>query len=603
MITAGIETGSFPEGKRERLCAALVVVGGGPPEVGAYGIIQQLHTVIANGHKPLAAAENVLEALALYADVVVHLYQLRGGQSQPGGGVVVPYLSQSSFIALRDTGQCSPLHCGNSHAGKPCLRQGKWERDVHRPARLAVCPQHRTALRLAVDRGRKHKIVGVQVGKEVPVFHHGFGIGEGNFQGRVGRLDCVNLWGVAAVGQHKTVHAEFPVGGAVAEVAAVGKAGLTVRVSHCNAVVHVLPDKAALIQRLFIGILGIIGDAAAAVAHGVAVLTHDKGLFRVLCQKLFDVCHRGIHLAFHIGGGGVFPVPENTLVVHKAAGVGAAEVFAHLPQGLAAVALVAARPDEDGRVVFVPFQHRFGAGKHIFPPLRARTGQRPLVRAVRAQLLPCAVGLQIRLPDDVQAIFIAELQKIRVVRVVAGAHGVHVVGLQVFHVPQHLFPADRAPGAAAPLVAVDALEHDALAVQKHLAVLQFKFAQTDFQAGALCQITLAQQGNFCLVQVRLLGAPQSGMLHRKGEGDILHVLFHVRVSLALAEHHAAVVLGRLAHLSRLLLPVKHHRDGARAADPAIKGDSSAGKVRGKLLLHKGIFQMQFRLRKQLHRAE
>ena len=98
-------------------------------------------------------------------------------------------------------------------------------------------------------------------------------------------------------------------------------------------------------------------------------------------------------------------------------------------------------------------------------------------------------------------------------------------------------------------------------------------------------------------------APQSGMLHRKGEGDILHVLFHVRVSLALAEHHAAVVLGRLAHLSRLLLPVKHHRDGARAADPAIKGDSSAGKVRGKLLLHKGIFQMQLRLREQLHGAE
>ena len=254
-------------------------------------------------------------------------------------------------------------------------------------------------------------------------------------------------------------------------------------------------------------------------------------------------------------------------------------------------------------MIFVPLQHGFGTGQHILPPLRAGTGQGPLVRAVCAQLLPCAVGLQIGLPDDIQAVFIAELQKIRVVRVVAGAHGVHVVGFQVFHVPQHLFPANGAAGAAAPLVAVDALEHDALAVQKHLAVLQFKFAQTDFQAGALCQITLAQQGNFCLVQVRLLGAPQSGMLHRKGEGDILHVLFHVRVSLALAEHHAAVVLGRLAHLSRLLLPVKHHRDGARAADPAIKGDSSAGKVRGKLLLHKGIFQMQFRLRKQLHRAE
>ena len=342
--------------------------------------------------------------------------------------------------------------------------------------RFAVCPQHRTALRFTVDRGKKHKVVGVQVCKEVPVFNHGFRIGQGDFQWRISRLDCIHLGGVAAVGQHKAVHAEFPVGGAVAEVPAVGKAGLSVRACHRNAVVHVLPDKPALIQRLFVGVLGVVGDAAAAVAHGVAVLAHDKGLFRVLCQKRFDTGDRGVHLALHIGGGGVFPVPENALVVHKAAGVGAAEVFAHLPQGLAAVALVAAGPDEDGRVVFVPLQHGFGAGKHILPPLRAGTGQRPLVRAVRAQFLPCAVAFQIGLPDDIQAVFIAKLQKIRVIRVVAGAHSVDVVGFQVLHIPQHLFPADGAACFAAPLVAVDALEHDAFAVQKHLAVFQFKLA-------------------------------------------------------------------------------------------------------------------------------
>ena len=472
-----------------------------------------------------------------------------------------------------------------------------------RPARLAVCPQHRPALRLAVDRGRKHKVVGVQVGKEIPVFNHGFRVGQGDLQRCVGRLDGVHFGGVTAAGQYKAVHAEFPVGGAVAEVAAIGKAGLAVRACHCNAVVHVLPDKPALIQGLFVGILGVVGDAAAAVTHGVAVLAHDKGLFRVLCQKLFDVCHRGIHLAFHIGGGGVFPVPENTLVVHKAAGVGAAEVFAHLPQGLAAVALVAARPNQDCRMVFVPLQHRLGAGKHILPPLRAGTGQRPFVRTVRAQLLPCAVGLQIRLPDDVQAVFIAELQKIGVIRVVAGAHGVDVVGLQILHIPQHLFPADGAAGAAAPLVAVDALEHDALAVQKHLAVFQLKLTQADFQAGALHQSALAQQGDFCLVQVRLLGTPQGGVSHRKGEGDILHVLLHIRGNLALAEHHAAVVFRRFPHLSGLLLAVKYHRDGSRAADLAIKGNSGAGKIRGKILLYKDIFQMQFVLCEQLHGAE
>ena len=159
----------------------------------------------------------------------------------------MPYLPKSSFVARRNTGLCSPLHSGNGHAGKPCFRQSERERDAHRLTRLAVHPQHRTALRLAVDRGRKHKVVGAQVGKEIPVFNHGFRIGQGDLQGRISRLDCVHFGGVTAVRQHKAVHAEFPVGGAVTKVAAVGKAGLAARACHGDAVVHVLPDEPALI--------------------------------------------------------------------------------------------------------------------------------------------------------------------------------------------------------------------------------------------------------------------------------------------------------------------------------------------------------------------
>ena len=213
------------------------------------------------------------------------------------------------------------------------------------------------------------------------------------------------------------------------------------------------------------------------------------------------------------------------------------------------------------------------------------------------------MGLQIGLPDDIQAVFIAELQEIWFVGVVAGAHGVDVVGFQVFHVPQHLFPADSAAGAAAPLVAVDTLEHDALAVQKHLAVFQLKPAQTDLQPGVLHQSALAQQSNLGLVQVRLLGAPQGGMLHRKSEGNVLYVLLHIRVGLAFAKQHAAVVFGRLAHLSGLLLAIKHHRHRSRAADLAVKGDSGIGKIICKALLHKDVLEVNFRLCEQLHGAE
>ena len=249
--------------------------------------------------------------------------------------------------------------------------------------------------------------------------------------------------------------------------------------------VDVLPDEPTLIERLFVGVLGVIRDAAAAVAHGVAVLAHDKGLFRVFSEELFDVHHRGVHLALHVGGGGVFPVPENALVVHKAAGVGAAKILAHLPQRFPAVALVAAGPDQDGRVIFV--QHGFGTGKHIFPPLRAVAGQSPFVRAVGPQLLPGTMRFQIRFLDDIQAVLIAQREEIRIVGVMAGAHSVDVVRLEIFHIPEHFFPADSAAGLAAPLVAVDPFEHDALAVQQYLAVFQFKPAQTDFQSGALHQ--------------------------------------------------------------------------------------------------------------------
>lgn len=209
--------------------AGFAVVSGRAPEVRAHGIVQQLHAVIADGHKPLAATENVLETLTLYSDVAVHCHQFRRGSGQPGGDVVVPYLPKSGFIARWDAGQHSPLHSGNGHAGKPCFRQSERERDVHGFTGCTVCPEHRTALRLAVDRGRKHKVVGAQVGKEVPVFYHGFRVGQGHLQRYVGRLDRIHLGGVTAVGQHKAVHAEFPVGGAVAKVAAVGKAGHSLR--------------------------------------------------------------------------------------------------------------------------------------------------------------------------------------------------------------------------------------------------------------------------------------------------------------------------------------------------------------------------------------
>ena len=101
VVAPGIQARRFPEGKLEWLGAAVIVVGGRAPEAGAHRIIQQLHPVKTDGGQPLAPAENVFIAFAPYADVAVHLHQLRSRDGQPGFGVFLPDLSERRFIPGR----------------------------------------------------------------------------------------------------------------------------------------------------------------------------------------------------------------------------------------------------------------------------------------------------------------------------------------------------------------------------------------------------------------------------------------------------------------------------------------------------------------------
>ena len=215
-------------------------------------------------------------------------------------------------------------------------------------------------------------------------------------------------------------------------------------------------------------------------------------------------------------------------------------------------------------MVLVPSHHAGRAVEDDVLPFGAVIRDGVLVRAHRAELLPGAVGLEVGLVHHIQAVLVAQVVEARVVGVMAGAHGVDVVPLHVHHIPQHLFHRHAASAPAAPLVAVDALDDDPLAVHQHQAVLHLDAAQ----AGAAGDLLGAGAG-FIVdaqgvgVEVGMLGAPQHRVLHlgaQLGRAVLTHRLHRF------AEHLGLDAGGRFGlhaagELQRAALPVVGQRAG------------------------------------------
>ena len=149
------------------------------------------------------------------------------------------------------------------------------------------------------------------------------------------------------------VAAEVVVRRPVAEVAAIGVVRAAVAVPGADALVDEVPDEPALIERLLIGVFGVLVHRAARVAHGVHVLAQDEGPAAVLGQELAHLRRRRVHLAFDVRGIVAPAVAGHALVVHQPRVVQAAEQGAHLVDDLAAEGFVAAAPDEHAGVVLV----------------------------------------------------------------------------------------------------------------------------------------------------------------------------------------------------------------------------------------------------------
>ena len=114
-------------------------------------------------------------------------------------------------------------------------------------------------------------------------------------------------------------------------------------------------------------------------------------------------------------------------------------------------------------MVLVAFKHAAGAVHDAVLPLGQAAGHVP-ARLHRAELLPAAVAFEVRLVDHVDTVLVTQVIPQALVGVVAGAHGVDVVLFEHGHGGVHVVRINGAALFGVPLVAVDAVEHDALAV-------------------------------------------------------------------------------------------------------------------------------------------
>ena len=255
------------------------------------------------------------------------------------------------------------------------------------------------------------------------------------------------------------------------------------------------------------------------------VFAQEEGLAADVPVKVFraDLFRGGIHAAlnvnivtFHLIAnlfvGLVFQISEQTVIVaacavlavYKASRQAVAEILCHGTVVFAYAGFVADAPDQDGRVVFIPFDHACGTVDISLAPLWAV-----------CQLVPIsdhchAVRFQIRFIDQIKAETVAKSGEPRVVRIVAGAYGVDIVALHNHQVFNHVFRRRGSPQIAVTVMTVDAFEFDFLSVQ-----VEHSAAHLDFsESGTQTDIFVSAVQEQC-VQRRIFIGPERGAVDQK----------------------------------------------------------------------------------------
>ena len=122
-----------------------------------------------------------------------------------------------------------------------------------------------------------------------------------------------------------------------------------------------------------------------------------------------------------------------------------------------------------------------------------------------------SVALIIRLVDHIEAKLVAELVKLRGVRVMAGADRIDVMLLHHLEILLHLTQADHKAGDRIAVVAVYTAELDFRSIDQYDSVLYFDLPDSK----AVCDDLLAALV-YHRVKIRLFRIPQNRTLYRKG---------------------------------------------------------------------------------------
>ena len=240
----------------------------------------------------------------------------------------------------------------------------------------------------------------------------------------------------------------------------------------------------------------------------MGIFAHDEGFLFVVVLAILDATGvSGIHRTVDIGiGTGVVSLFK----VDEAAGV---FLFDPVVTGLevrTVATLVAHRPQDDARMVevalhvaLVAFQMRFLVSRVL--------GQRLFLEAH-------AVAFEIGFGHDVKAVTVAQFIPIRIVRIMAGAHGIDIEFLHELYVLEHPLAGDIRASVGIHLMTVYSFDEHGLPIYQKLAVLDFDFPESHFYgydfADGVSVFQCSPEG----VEVGRLCRPFMRVLHRHDNG-------------------------------------------------------------------------------------
>ena len=310
----------------------------------------------------------------------------------------------------------------------------------------------------------------------------------------------------ATVGSDDAVAVEVVVGGGIAaEVAAVGHDFLARHAAlGAHTLIHEVPDETALVLGVLADDAPILSEAAHAVTHGVGIFTLDERTGIVALSILLAVAIAVVHGAEDVG----LTVLACLLILYGAALVDGLHGIVGILEVLAVASFVAKAPEDDAGVVLLHL--------HIVLVALDMCFVEDGVLGEGLVAIAHAVALDVRLGNDIESIFIAEVIPARVIAVVASAHAVHV---QLFHnldILNHALDADDIATVGIQFMTVSTLDEDGLAVDEQLATLNLDVAETYALGGSLDEVALLvleRDGEG--VEVGDFGTPGLGV----GDGD------------------------------------------------------------------------------------